>query len=221
MPGAIIPDDWDGVTFECQRIEWPASPKWLAILLGQVSEPSQAAYWDADTGSVDDAIEAVNDAFDLTIPDIYTKECDDVIPAVPVSSFAVIQTIPQVIPSTVWTKILWSSFAYQTNSPNFNIANSLHEPMAGTEKPGIWHYTAHLNFTTSIPAWLKIEEQPSGKLLAVVYAPNTVNLHVSADINVDDVDAEITVSLLAIGGTTLVAGLGWSTWYGHWLGPVA
>ncbi len=76
MAGAIIPDDWDGSTFECLRIEWPSSELWRAILLGNVSKASLPEYWDADTGNPDDAARAVADAYNLTIPVIYEEDCD-------------------------------------------------------------------------------------------------------------------------------------------------
>jgi hypothetical protein len=52
MTGNIIPSDWDGVTFECQIIEWPASNEWRAIFNGLMTSPSRGRFWDGDTGSI-------------------------------------------------------------------------------------------------------------------------------------------------------------------------
>jgi hypothetical protein len=38
MGGAIIPDDWDGSSFNCYRVNWPQSLQYEAILLGSVSD---------------------------------------------------------------------------------------------------------------------------------------------------------------------------------------
>lgn len=50
-----IPDDWDGTSWCCHVVEWPASTLWRAILLGFISTPSRGRFWDASTGSVQDA----------------------------------------------------------------------------------------------------------------------------------------------------------------------
>jgi len=127
MAGAIIPNDWDGSTFECQRIEWPASPQWQAILLGQVSEPTKPFYWDDTTGDVDDAVEAVETAFELTVPNIYSQECDDV-PNLPVIAFKVEINTPFAIPAALWTTIPWADYFYQHNNPGFDFVAEGHKP---------------------------------------------------------------------------------------------
>lgn len=57
MTGNIIPDDWDGVTFDCAIVNWPSSPLWKAIFNGLMTSPSRGRFWDGDTGSVTDAQE--------------------------------------------------------------------------------------------------------------------------------------------------------------------
>jgi len=52
MPGIPIPDDWDGETYSCWCIEWPASEQWRAILLGYMSSPKLGREWDETTGSI-------------------------------------------------------------------------------------------------------------------------------------------------------------------------
>lgn len=77
MTGAIIPDDWDGVTYKCLRIQWPSSDLWEAILLGQVTIPTTAEYWDPDTGDAEDAASAVVTAYRQTIQNVFTEDCTD------------------------------------------------------------------------------------------------------------------------------------------------
>lgn len=52
MPGARIPNDWNGVDWACHVIEWPASPLWQAILLGQLTELKRGRFWDSESGTV-------------------------------------------------------------------------------------------------------------------------------------------------------------------------
>lgn len=76
MTGAIVPDDWDGSTFKCLTIEWPASQLWEAILLGAISAPGSPFYWDKDSGDVDEAVLAMSDAYLSTIAD-RLEDCDE------------------------------------------------------------------------------------------------------------------------------------------------
>jgi len=50
-----IPQDWDGQTWRCVRIEWPDSLEYRAILGGLLSYLMRGRYWDEQTGSVQDA----------------------------------------------------------------------------------------------------------------------------------------------------------------------
>jgi len=50
-----IPNDWDGETYQCCIIQWPASPQWWAIFLGFVTTPMVGRFWDGRTGSILDA----------------------------------------------------------------------------------------------------------------------------------------------------------------------
>lgn len=55
MPGAKIPQDWDGETWVCWSVEWPDSRDWFALLRGFLTTPKMGRYWDGETGSVVDA----------------------------------------------------------------------------------------------------------------------------------------------------------------------
>lgn len=52
MPRMPIPQDWNGQDWTCFAVEWPDSPMFRAILLGQVSELTRGRYWDERSGSV-------------------------------------------------------------------------------------------------------------------------------------------------------------------------
>jgi len=148
MAGAIIPDDWDGVTFACQRIEWPSSEKWRAILLGSVSEPAQESYWDSETGDPLDAARAVYDAYDKTVPIIYTSGCDDVLTNIPVPTFRAYKDTGLSLLASTWTEVPWDVLEWDLNSPNFVLVDNAHEPV-GEAKLGIWNYHINLKLTTS------------------------------------------------------------------------
>lgn len=49
-----IPSDWDGVSWCCNVIEWPASQQWQAILLGFITTPKRGRFWDITTGTITD-----------------------------------------------------------------------------------------------------------------------------------------------------------------------
>lgn len=50
-----IPDDWDGTSYCCRIVQWPASSQWSAILLGLITWPLRGRFWDERTGQVTDA----------------------------------------------------------------------------------------------------------------------------------------------------------------------
>lgn len=138
MPGAIIPDDWDGVTFECNKIKWPSSNKWKAILLGQTSEPSTEAYWDGESGDASDAAVAVQDAYRQTYPDFYVENCDD-LPNLPVVAFKGVLVASVITPVQDWITLPWDGLLWDANDPGFSFPNDGHQPI-GEGHLGLWHY---------------------------------------------------------------------------------
>lgn len=58
MTGAIIPDDWDGVTYRDVCVQWPDSEGWMSLLGGSLTRFTNETLWDAETGNVDDAVAA-------------------------------------------------------------------------------------------------------------------------------------------------------------------
>jgi hypothetical protein len=49
-----IPDDWSG-EWDCIRLQWPKSPKWYGVLLGELSRFWRGRTWDAESGTITDA----------------------------------------------------------------------------------------------------------------------------------------------------------------------
>lgn len=62
-----IPDDWDGETYCRYAICWPNSPKWLAILRGQVTEIARGWFWDETTGDLLGTLDQARATLDYNI----------------------------------------------------------------------------------------------------------------------------------------------------------
>lgn len=59
----FIPDDFEG-EYCCYSVEWPSSPKWLAVLRGVLTMPAQGRFWDKHTGTITQAQEQIKPTFD-------------------------------------------------------------------------------------------------------------------------------------------------------------
>lgn len=218
MAGAIIPDDWDGSTFECQRIEWPASPLWQAILLGQVTEPGWSSYWDADTGDVDAAAQAAKDAYRLTIPAIYAEGCDEV-PAL-VTAYMVETTSLFAMPPFTMTTVEFAAYIYQWNNPGFDFADFSHRPdLVG--KSGMWHYDVQVRFQPDVlsqyraRAWIPQSSQEIARV-----ENSRPYLSFSFDWWWGAGGYDIVIQAWAAVATTIRTGIGETFWDGSYLGPV-
>ncbi len=142
MPGAIIPNDWDGVTFNCAKVYWPASVRWRAILFGQITEPERSSFWDPDSGDIDDAMQAIVDAEGLTEPDFWEEDCD-VIPGHPISAFLAYSASDQVLSIGSWQTVVWATLLWNFNNSGFNLFLNGHDALT-PDKPGWWHYDVQL-----------------------------------------------------------------------------
>lgn len=217
MPGAIIPDDWDGSTFECQRIEWPSSSQWRAILLGQVSEPYQSTYWDETTGSVDEATEAVVDAFGLTVPTIYTTGCDDMVPNIPVSTFKAGKDTGLGLAAATWTYIPWDLLVYSHNSPEFALPQG--QNVTDPDLFGLWHYDLTLKVLLGNQIYMQAVDAFTDISIALVGSSDG-----SASLSWEQVwdlsSNGIIVKIWSAGATSLDIQLKNCQWSGHFLGPV-
>ncbi len=219
MAGAIIPDDWDGSTFECNKIQWPASPKWQAILLGQITEPAWANYWDPDTGDVEEAQEGVEDAFDLTIPDIYSEDCN-VIPGIPVAAFWANKTANQAITAGTWTTVTWDTMGYDLNNPNFSLALEAHNPI-NADLMGLWHYDVNLKLLTATLMVARAIQTPGNVVKAWARMANNGTISLSFDephiVGGDQLRIEIWSSI----ANTVMGHIPDTRYNGHFLGPVS
>jgi len=68
-----IPQDWDGETWFCLQLEWPASRDWIAVLSGLLTSPLQGRFWDERTGTVTDAQDVGWQIWSRNVP---FTECD-------------------------------------------------------------------------------------------------------------------------------------------------
>lgn len=218
MSGAIIPDDWDGSTFECQRIEWPASPKWRAILLGQATEPGWQSYWDANTGDVEDAARAANDAYELTVPDIYTEECEEM--PVLQSAFKVrLNAAYPMGPATEYL-VFWEAYEYQWNNPGFNLPLSGHEADS-VGKYGVWHYDVELFFQPQVAAFYTARAWAAGIGQIARDDQELPRCQLSFDwVWPPYPGNRISIYVYSSVSTALQSGVGDTHFSGHYLGPV-
>lgn len=219
MTGAIIPDDWDGVTFECSRIEWPASEKWRAILLGQASEPSQERYWDVDSGDAVAAAIAVQNAYRLTTPVIYTEECD-ITPGIPVPAFSARATSSQSIPASTWTTVVWESLEWALNNPNFSLALNAHTPI-NEDLLGLWSYAVSVRPDLETPVWLRAIQQPGNVVQAVIRTDGYNSPLLAFDVPHDAAGDQLRIEVWSLIANSITF-IGPSSWFtGHFLGPVS
>ncbi len=218
MAGAIIPDDWDGSTFECNRIEWPASEKWQAILLGQVSEASQESYWDSQSGDEEDAATAVQTAYRQTTQNIFTVGCDEMIPGIPVPAFKVTKDVDLGLSATTWTIVPWEEFVYEKNAPEFSLAASAHA-VRDPDLFGLWHYEVILHTVDFEPMYIGIWKNPGSTLLGYVGGELTP-VGFSFDYIWEDTDDLLTVQVWTFTAQDIDADPLACLWSGTFLGPV-
>lgn len=63
----VIPDDWVDGEYCRYAVCWPNSEQWLAVLRGVLTMPAQGRFWDANTGSIIPAQEAIRETFDTNL----------------------------------------------------------------------------------------------------------------------------------------------------------
>jgi len=218
MTGAIIPTDWDGVSFNCQKVVWPASVQWRAILFGQFTEPHYSSFWDEDTGDVDDAVQAVKDAEKLTEPEFWTEDCD-VQSGHPVSAFLAYPTSAQVLTPGTWNTVRWASLEWDLNNPGFDLAANGHIP--GPEgHVGIWHYDIQLNVQPPASYYaMRVRINETGLILAR-FDHLTTYPRISLDHYWEIGSNKMEVQVHADNFATVQAGRSETMFNGHFLGEV-
>lgn len=76
-----IPDDWDGETWRCIQVEWPASDEWVGLLNGILTLLTLGRFWDERTGIITDVQLTAWEIFNRSYPFV---ACDGgAVPEVP------------------------------------------------------------------------------------------------------------------------------------------
>jgi len=87
----IIPSDWDGETFECLEVQWPASESWRVMFRSLLYLLTRGRTWDRDTGLIVDAQAEAWAIYDRNFPLTFCADCgqqseDDDAPPCPTCS---------------------------------------------------------------------------------------------------------------------------------------
>lgn len=215
MAGAVIPDDWDEVTYSCQKVRWPASEQWRALLMGQITEPEKDFFWDEETGSVDDAIAAVKEAEELSLPGYWTEYCDEVIP---VSAFWAYQSTPQALLAGSWAILSLDTMRYSYNDPDFYLPRNSHEP-DNADLLGLWHYDVSVRFTSFSTLFMRAMQYPGNVQLAT-YATNDAVTQFSFDAPHLVVGNRVWIEVWSTIAQNLSAGMSKVKFNGHFVGPL-
>ncbi len=219
MAGAVIPDDWDGVSFNCQKVIWPSSILWKAILLGQITEPERSSFWDPDSGDIDDAMQAVVDAENLTSPFFFTEDCD-VLPGQDiVSTFKVNKDTALGLGADTWTFVPWDIYDFQHNSPDFVLPISQHL-VTNPDLFGLWHYDLTLGLNTLNTIYTRVVETP-GPTNLVHLGSSLGRINVSFDYVWPGAGKGLHVEVYSTAVSSLRIGPAWCQWNGHFVGPVS
>lgn len=149
MPGAIIPDDWDGSTYDCYQIQWPSSNQWRAILLGQISEPTVQEFWDSGFGDPANPALAASTAYLATIAqaDWNCQEGSEPVEILPPTFFY--YTIQTTYTPTIgsFSAVQFGNLVQQNGTHGYDPVLFQHNP-AGVDKVGLWQYHVRLTWNT-------------------------------------------------------------------------
>ena len=219
MAGAIIPDDWDGVSFNCQKVIWPSSVKWRAILRGQITEPERTSFWDPDSGTVQDAVDAVEDAEFLTSPGFWTETCD-VIPGHPVAAFKAYPTSLLLMLGGTWDQVRFNALKWDHNSSGFDVVAWGHDADS-VEKYGIWHYDIQVAILPVTGNWKIRALQGVGGTELARKDDQDFTSTLSFDYDWLPDDPEIIIEVYGGGPGTVQAGFIRVWFSGHYLGEVS
>lgn len=216
MGGAIIPDDWDGSSYNCYRVNWPQSLQYEAILLGSVSEPAWLSFWDPETGDEQEAADAIYTAYGVTVSDMWTKECDE---PVLVPAFKVKQTSAQALSADAWQVVNWDAYEYQANSPQFQMAQNVHA-LSDDTWYGIWHYDLLVRVSpTAALAMRAIDFQTNAEIARASGEDKFVQL--SWDWLWEDTTTKIGVHVYPYSVCSTSPQIYFTQFSGHYVGPVA
>jgi hypothetical protein len=188
MPGAIVPTDWDGVTYTERKVMWPNSSQWLSILGGGLSRSALLEFWDDADGGAEDAAAIGSSLISLNVDGIYFPGLCQSGASMNFEAFR--SGSANSVSPNVWTPI--SYFTDVVNRDGANWLNDRHEVREG--QYGLWMYTVavggldnlvpsqYLGFWTGYPslfAALTAIEFPSTTRMA-----HTAILYFDADVDV-------------------------------------
>jgi hypothetical protein len=71
-----IPEDWDGVSWQCIEVQWPDSVQYRGLLLGVLSLLTRGRLWDESTGTIRDAQAVGWQIFNRNYPLTECTVCD-------------------------------------------------------------------------------------------------------------------------------------------------
>lgn len=216
MGQAIIPDDWDGSTYDCYRVNWPQSLQYEAILLGQLSEPAFLSFWDPDTGDEQEAADAINKAYNVTAADMWTKECDE---PVLVPAFKVYQTSPQALPALSWHVVEWDAYEYNVNSPQFQLAQNVHG-LTNDDWLGIWHYDLILCVTAGAALAIRAADFLTNDVLVRTYESDRF-IQLSWDWEWVETGMPMGIHVYAYSAANTFSQIYLTQWTGHYVGPTS
>lgn len=218
MSGYPIPNDWDGSTFKCHKVYWPNSERYEALLLGQLSKPQQAYFWDQNTGDVLEAIDAIVLAENATIPTFFSENCEPMLP--PVAAFKYYLGSNQTLPSNGdFAKVnLLASQVYDVNDTGWLGTQSTHFPYIVQRNNGLWRYTAIGRLASGILGSIRLVTT-SGGVIATARG-NQIRLVVTGDFLWQGETIGIVLEAQADGGGTLFSGSGSTHLSAVYLGPV-
>jgi hypothetical protein len=188
-------------------------------LLGQLTEPERESFWDPDSGDVDDAIEAVNEAERLTAAEFWTEDCD-VIPGHPVSAFLAYQVGNQAFVAQTWNKLGWDTFEYSHNDPGFDLDDNIHYPIP-EGKEGLWHYDVGVIFVPSGNYWACRAREEDADLQMVRVDQTLTGCNLSFDYDWGEGGTGIAIEVWP-GASGGAVSNGRVTWFsGHYLGETS
>lgn len=216
MSGSPIPDDWDGVSFQCYQVLWPRSEMFEAILLGQISEPSQESYWDLNTGDTSIPAAAIAQAFRLTRKPLISLGLCQEVQMIEPTAFRSYMDTDAVISVGVPVDVDFDTLLFDRGPTGFQIGNGRHKPSASL---GIWHYTVFLTLTSGvdIEAWILSDEGASGHEIAHAQS-NSGELLLSADWEVTDITEQVWVQIQVTPTSILSSIPSWTYFSGHYIG---
>lgn len=216
MPGAIIPDDWDEETYQCLKIQWPASVLWQAILFGQISEPQVDTYWDASSGDVQTAVLATMDAYINTVEQA-ELECPEENGGgqTVATGFKAYLSANQLLTAGQNNEIQFDTLEWSVNSPNFDVTDYRHKPGAAGLL-GLWHYTWQMSFDGDRIYTLKALSNVSNT--GLFYFAKNRAFNYSSPFRITDASEFVFAQVVPPDARTALSGVNNTWWSGVYLG---